>query len=72
MQLELDGLPASYYETLLDRYRAVTPKDIQRVAQKYLHPDQLTIFVVGDTKQTRAALGKLGKVTEVPLEATPK
>jgi predicted Zn-dependent peptidase len=69
MQLELDGRPADYYETLLDKYRAVTREDVLRVAQKYLKPQDLTIFVVGDTQPITPALSKLGSVTTLNLEA---
>ena len=39
MTLEFNGYPADYLDTLLDRYRAVTVADVQRVAGQYLHPD---------------------------------
>jgi zinc protease len=68
MQLELDDRPRDYYETLLDKYRAVTREDLLRVAQKYLHPKDLTILVVGDTQQINAALAKFGRVTPINLE----
>jgi len=40
-------LPADYYETYLERLNAVTPADIQAVAQKYIRPDKANIVVVG-------------------------
>jgi zinc protease len=42
------GLDLSDLETFRDRVNAVTPEDIQRVAQQYLHPDRLSIVLVGD------------------------
>jgi predicted Zn-dependent peptidase len=68
MQLEIDGLPADYYETVLDKYRAVTREDILRVAQQYLKPEELTFLVVGDTRDTTSALGRFGMVTEIKLD----
>lgn len=55
---------------------ASLPVDVQRVARKYLHPDQLVILVVGDTKAVRAGghdkapelrFDAFGPVTELPL-----
>ena len=40
--------PANYWQTYRDRLRAVTADDVLRVAQKYLHPDQLVILAVGN------------------------
>ena len=40
--------PEDYWRKYRDRVRAVTADDIERVARKYLHPDQLVIVAVGD------------------------
>ena len=56
--------------------RKVTAKDIQRVAQEYLHPDQLVFLIVGKWEDIepgdadgRATMGEFngGKSTELPL-----
>ena len=53
------GLDLSELQTFRERVNAVTPEDIQRVAQKYLRPDRLSIVLVGDasvfTKQLPGA-----------------
>ena len=36
-----DRLPLDYYATLQQRYAAITPADLQRVAKTYLRPDKL-------------------------------
>jgi zinc protease len=36
-----DSLPVDYYRTLSQRYAAITPADIQRVAKEYIRPDRL-------------------------------
>jgi zinc protease len=41
-------LPEDYWQRYRQRITAVTPDEIQRVARKYLHPDQLVILAVGD------------------------
>ena len=70
VELELYGLPASYYEGLLNRYRAVTPADIQRVARRLLDPDRLVIVVVGDPAKFDRPLDDLGPVTRVRPQAS--
>jgi zinc protease len=68
MQLEYDERPSNYYETLLDKFRAVTRPEILRVARKYLHPDRLTFVVVGDVKENGKEWAKLGRATTIPLD----
>ena len=67
--LEMDSYPPDYYETLLDRYRAVTVEDIQRVAVHYLHPDAATIVVVGDTSRIEPAMGRFGPLHRLSAPA---
>ena len=67
MNLEYDGLPADYLEKEFAGYQAVTPEDIERVAQEYLHTDQLTIFIVGDFAQFAEGMAQYGE----PQEITP-
>ena len=66
--LEVAGESPDYYETLLDRYRQVTPADLQRVARQYLHPDQSIVLVVGATAPLEAALTPFGPVRQIPLD----
>jgi predicted Zn-dependent peptidase len=42
------GLNLSDLQTFRERVNAVTAEDITRVARAYLHPDELTIVLVGD------------------------
>jgi len=53
-------LPADYWRTLPDRYRAVTAAQVQAAAQKYLKPDQLKVITVGDRAAIVPQLRKLG------------
>src|SRR5205814_9174236 len=41
-------LPEDYWQKYRERVKAVTADEVQRVARKYLHPDQLVILAVGD------------------------
>jgi zinc protease len=73
MRVEYEGLPQDYLEKEFAGYQAVTPEEIERVARKYLHPDQLTIFIVGDypkfSKDLAQDLGTYGPPQKVqPLE----
>jgi zinc protease len=68
MSLEYDGYPADYYQKYLDKVRAVTIQDMQRVAQKYLNPDSMTIVVLIDTTKVVGKLSDFGKVNYITLE----
>lgn len=49
-----------YYAKLPAKYEAVTQADIARVAQQYLHPDQLVIVTAGDRAKIEPALKDAG------------
>jgi predicted Zn-dependent peptidase len=71
MALEFDGLPPDHYDTLLDRYRAVSPADVLRVARKFLHPEQMTIVVVGDPARFDRPLTDFGPLTRLSPSGRP-
>jgi zinc protease len=52
-------LPMEYFDTYRAKVRAVTAADIQRVAQRYLVPEQLQILAVGDPAAIEAPLRAL-------------
>jgi zinc protease len=54
------GLPIEQLQTFRDRVNAVTVDDVQRVAQKYLHPDQLSIVLVGNASAFASQLRGIG------------
>jgi len=54
------GLPLSELETYRERVNAVTPEDIQRVARTYLHPDRLSVVLVGNAAGFLPQLKGLG------------
>jgi zinc protease len=54
------GLDLREIETYRDRVELVTPEDVQRAARRYLHPDRLTIVLVGDASAFADELEALG------------
>ena len=48
---EVHGLPEDNLQTLPLEFASVTPKDVQRVAQKHLHPDACCLSVAGPTTE---------------------
>ena len=51
VQIKMLNLPIDYLDTYRDRIQAVTVEDIQRVAEKYVKPDEAALIVVGDGAQ---------------------
>jgi zinc protease len=68
MSLEYDGYPLDYYQKYIDNIKAVSIEDMRRVAEKYLHPDQMTIMVVADTSKIVGNLSDFGKVEYITLK----
>jgi zinc protease len=74
---EFTGREPGFWDTYRDKIRAVTVDDVQRVAVKYLRPDQLLILAVGnvddmlkgnpDKRQYSFEKMGNGKITRIPL-----
>jgi zinc protease len=74
---EFTGRDPKFWETYRDKVKAVTVEDVQRVATRYLHPDQMLILVVGNVEdilkgnpdKPQYAFQKMvgGKITRIPL-----
>ena len=58
-------LPLDWHNTYVQRVMAVTAADVQRVAQRLIRPEQMTITVVGDVAAIREGVERLGLA---PLE----
>jgi zinc protease len=54
--LFLYNRPLDYYAKLPAKYQAVTEADVARIAQQYLHPDQLFIVTAGDRAKIEPGL----------------
>jgi zinc protease len=67
MAYEFYGYPADF----LERYRAgidkVTREDVERVARKYVHKDQLAVLVVGKAADFDRPLSSFGPVTTLNI-----
>lgn len=74
VSLEFYGFPSDYYIKYPALIEKVTAADVQRVAQKYIHPDQLAVLVVGNEKEFEKPLSSLGTVTpiDITIAAAPK
>lgn len=50
------GLPKDYYKTYLERLNQVTTAEIREAANKYIDPERLQIFVVGNEREVAGSL----------------
>lgn len=56
------NLPKDYYRTYLTKLNAVTPVNVQAMANKYVPVNNLVITIVGNAKEIAAGLSKYGDV----------
>jgi zinc protease len=68
-QIALYDLPDDYFDRFVPAVERVSPDDVTRVAARYLHPEQLTILVVGDVEAIGADLAGLGLGEPLVLSA---
>jgi zinc protease len=67
-QIKEYGFPADYWDTYPEKIAAVTPADVQRLAQKYVPTDDLVIVAVGDATKIRSVLAEFGPIEEWDAE----
>ena len=69
-QLVIYHLPDDYFNSYIGRILAVTTADVERVAKKYIDPENLDIIIVGDRKQIEAGVRalNLGTVTTMTVD----
>jgi len=68
---EFYGYPSDWLDKLPAEIQKVTAADVNRVAAKYVHRDQLAILVVGNTKEFDKPLSSLGPVKEIDITIPP-
>ncbi len=72
------GLPADFLEQYRTNIEKVTKEDVARVAKKYIHPDQLSLLVVGKSADFDKPVDTFGKVAKLDItipalpDTTPK
>jgi zinc protease len=65
-------LPEDYWDTYPAKISAVTAEQVQRVARKYIVPDDLQIVAVGDAVKLKPVLDKYGTVQVFDTAGKPK
>ncbi|MGH9493488.1 MAG: M16 family metallopeptidase, partial [Candidatus Sulfotelmatobacter sp.] len=71
MTYEYYGYPPDWLDKYQAEIRKITAADVNRVAAKYLHKDQLAVLVVGNTKEFDHPLSSLGPVKEIDITIPP-
>lgn len=71
MTYEYYGYPPDWLDKYQAEIKKVTAADVNRVAAKYLHRDQLAVLVVGNTKEFDKPLTSLGSVKEIDITIPP-
>jgi predicted Zn-dependent peptidase len=69
--IDLYGLPADFYKTYARRMSEVTPAQVEELAKKYLTAENVAVVVVGEAKEIKPELEKIGKVIVYDQELKP-
>ena len=64
---EFYGFPRDFLTTYQLKVRSVTREDVLRAAQAHLHPERMTVLIVGDQSGFEKPVASLGKVKTVDL-----
>ncbi len=67
VELRYQGRPLDSPERDIETYTKLTVADIRGAAQKYLHPDRLTLLVVGNKELFDRPLSEFGAVNDISL-----
>ena len=67
MTYEYYGYPPDWLDKYQAEIKTVSAADVNRVAAKYMHKDQLAVLVVGNTKEFDKPLSTLGSVKEIDI-----
>jgi zinc protease len=68
---EFYGYPSDWLDKFPAEIQKVTTADVNRVASKYVHRDQLAVLVIGNTKDFEKPLSSLGAVKEIDITIPP-
>ena len=71
MVYEYYGYPSDWLDKYEAEVKKVTAADVNRVAAKYLHKDQLARLVVGNQKEFDKPISSLGPVKEIDITIPP-
>ena len=63
--------PEDFADRLKEKIEKVNKADVLQVAKKYLHPDQVSILVVGNQKDFDKPLATLGEVKVIDITIPP-
>jgi zinc protease len=67
-KLEFYGYPTDYLESYEAGIEKVTLADVTAAARKYIHPDKLSVLVVGNEPEIKPGLAALGQGPVKPID----
>ncbi len=71
MAYEFYGYPLDFLENFQRGIEKVTAQDVARVAEKYIHRNQLAVLVVGNKSEFDKPLTSLGEVKDINIAIPP-